>query len=83
MLGGGEVAGAPLLLRERLDGHVTDEILQEAVLTVLGRAWVGLEREHLLADERAEQRLEFLLGRARTPPPAAARVNVFPTIAAS
>ena len=65
MLGGGEVAGAALLPRERLVGDVPDQVLEEAVLAVLGRTGVGLQGEHLLADERSEQRVELVLG-ART-----------------
>ena len=51
-----------LALRERLVGDVADEVLQEAVLAVLGRARVGLDAEHLLAHQRGEQRLELGLG---------------------
>ena len=63
--GRGEVAGTPLVPRQRLVGDVADEVLQEAVLPVLGRARVGLQAEHLLAHERGEQRLE--LARSRGP----------------
>ena len=51
MVGGSEVRGSALSLRERLVGDVADEVLQEAVLAVLGRARVGLHDEHLLAHE--------------------------------
>ena len=61
MFGGGEVAHPALTLRQRLIGDVTDEVLQEPVLTMLGRAWVGLERHHLLAHERREERIELRL----------------------
>ena len=60
--GRGEVPGPALALRERLVGDVADEVLEEAVLAVLGRARVGLHAEHLLADERCEQRLDLGLG---------------------
>ena len=50
--GGREVPRAALPLRERLVGDVAHEVLEEAVLAVLGRARVGLHAEHLLADER-------------------------------
>ena len=60
--GGGEVPGATLLLRERLVGDMPNEVLQEAVLAVLGRAGVGLHTEHLLACEGDEHRLEVDLG---------------------
>ena len=59
MRGGGEVPRLPLALRERLVGDVADEVLEEAVLAVLGRARIGLDAEDLLADERGEQRLEL------------------------
>jgi luciferase-like monooxygenase len=42
MFGGGEVASFALALGERLVGDVTDGVLQEPVLTLLRRAWVGL-----------------------------------------
>ena len=74
---------AALALRERLVGDVPDEVLQEAVLAVLGRARVGLHAEHLLAHERREQRLELGLGEARRAPPARRCVNVLPSTAAS
>ena len=59
VLGRGEVPRPALALRERLVGDVADEVLEEAVLAVLGRARVGLDAEHLLAHERREQRLEL------------------------
>ena len=40
---------------------MTDEVLQEPVLTVLGRARVGLERHHLLAHQRGKKRIEVRL----------------------
>ena len=46
-------------MRERLVGDPSHEVLQEAVVAVLGRASVGLQREHLLAHERGEQRREM------------------------
>ena len=46
-----EMPSPALPLRQRLVGDVADEILEEAVLPVLGRAWVGLDAEHLLPDE--------------------------------
>ena len=57
-----EVARPPLVSRERLVRHVADEVLQEAVLAVLGRADVCLQAENLLPDQRGEQGFE-LLGR--------------------
>src|SRR5437899_1359060 len=56
---------AALTLRERLERYMPDEVLKEAVLPVLGRAWVGLEREHLFLDERREQRIELILTKTR------------------
>ena len=50
--GGREVACVALALRERLVGDVPHEVLQEAVLPVLRRARVRLERDHLFAHER-------------------------------
>ena len=72
----------PLPLRERLVGDVPDEVLEEAVLAVLGRARIGLDAEHLLADEPGEDRLELLLGAAAE---RAERllVNVLPSTAPS
>src|SRR5436190_11178226 len=46
---------------EGLVGHVPDEVLQKAVLAVLGRAGIGLKRDDLLAHERMEQRVELRL----------------------
>ncbi len=60
-LRGAEVLGLALSLRERLVGDVAHDVLEERVLTALGRAGVGLDREDLLADERAEERLEVRL----------------------
>ena len=82
VLGRGEVTRPPLVLRERLVGDVADEVLQEAVLAVLGRARVGLDAEHLLAHERGEQRLELLLSEPVSAA-SAGRVNVLPSTAAS
>ena len=59
---GGEVPGATLLLRERLVGDMPNQVLEEAVLAMLGRARVGLHTEHLLACEGDEHRLEVGLG---------------------
>ena len=56
---------ATLALGKRLVGDVPYEILEEAVLAVLGRARVGLHTEDLLAYERSEQRLEIYLGDVR------------------
>ena len=39
-----------------------DEVLEEGVLAPFGRARIPLDREHLLADERAEQPLELGFG---------------------
>ena len=64
VLGGGQVLGAALLLRQRLVRDLAEQVLEEAVLAVLGRARVGLEAEHLLADQAGEQRLELRLGRS-------------------
>ena len=38
-----------------------EQVLKEAVLAALGRPGVGLDAEHLLADERDEQGLELVL----------------------
>src|SRR5579859_6920285 len=55
------MAGPPLPSREGLIGDVADEVLQEAVLAVLGRARVGLKRDDFLANQGVEQRIEFCL----------------------
>jgi len=52
-----QVARTALVLRECLVCDVANEVLHEAVVAVLGRAWVGLDGEHLLAHEGLEQRL--------------------------
>ena len=57
-----EVAGAALLPRERLVGDVANEVLEEPVMAVLGRARIRLDGEDLLADQRLEERLELVLG---------------------
>ena len=70
-------------LRERLVGDVPDEILEESVLAVLGRARIGLDAEHLLADER---RRAAARARPRLRPVRATMrrfVNVFPRTAQS
>ena len=54
-----EVTALPVAPRERLVGDPAHEVLQEAVLAVLGRARIGLQREHLLAHERGQERLEL------------------------
>src|SRR5215211_6280534 len=61
MLGGGEVTRAPLPSGECLVRDVADEVLQEAILSVLRRARVGLQRDDLLAHERMEERVELVL----------------------
>src|SRR5512133_1030984 len=61
MLGGGEVTRAPLPSGECLVCDVADEVLQEAVLAVLRRARVGLQRDDLFAHERMEERVELRL----------------------
>ena len=72
VVGRGQVAGLALAPRERLVGDVADEVLEESVLAVLGRARVGVDAEHLLADERGEQRLELRLRAQRARPAHAA-----------
>src|SRR5262249_22752033 len=52
-------------LRESLVGDYAQEILQEPVLTSLGRAWIGLQAEDLLPNERREHALGLLPGHAR------------------
>jgi hypothetical protein len=60
--GSGQVPRASLPLGERLVGDVAHEILQEAVLAVLGGARVGLQTQHLLAHERGQHRVDLLVG---------------------
>ena len=79
--GGGEVPGTTLSLRERLVGDVAHEVLEKAVLAVLGRAGVGLHAEHLLARERREQRLDLDVGARERGQ--RVLVNVLPSTAAS
>ena len=63
--GRGEVPRLAVAAGERLVGDLPHELLEEAVLAALGRARIGLEREHLLAHERGEQRLELRRRQAR------------------
>ena len=73
-----EMLRPALALRQRLVGDVADEVLEEAVLAVLGRARIRLDAEHLLAHEPG-------LAAARSPlrclpaPPRASFVNVLPS----
>ena len=46
---------------ERLVGDTPHEVLQEAVLPALRRAWVGLYAEHLLPHEAGDKRIELAL----------------------
>src|SRR5262249_57821773 len=62
--GGREMVGALLLLRQRLVRDALEQVLEEPVLATLGGAWIRLEGERLLADERREQRIEVRLGRS-------------------
>src|SRR4029079_16346600 len=55
---GGEMTCPPFAARKRLVRDVTDEVLKKTVLAMLGRARVGLERKHLLADEPCEEGAE-------------------------
>jgi hypothetical protein len=57
-----EVLRLALAPRDRLVGDPLDEVLEEGVLPVLGRAPVGLDREQLLANERRERGFELRLG---------------------
>jgi len=61
----GQVARRALAFGERLVGDVANEVLQEAVLTALGRARIGLHPEHFLAHQPGQQRLQLRLGRRR------------------
>jgi hypothetical protein len=63
--GGGQMPCLALAFRQRLVGDVADEVLQEAVLAVLGRPRIGLHPEHLLAHQPQQQRLQLRLGRPR------------------
>ena len=54
----GQMAGLALVLRDHLVGDAPHQVLEEPVLAALGRERVGLERQHLLADERGQQGLE-------------------------
>ena len=59
---GGQVPGTAVPSGKRLVRDVAHEILEEAVLAVLGRARVGLDAEHLLPHQRCEQRLGLDVG---------------------
>ena len=56
---------AAVALRERVVGDLADQVLQEAVLAVLGRTRIGLQPEQLLAHEPGEHRFELDPARAR------------------
>ena len=64
-LGHREVFLLAIALRERLVRHPFHEILQEPVLTTLGRAGVGLHRQDLLPHQLGKHRLH-LRGRHAT-----------------
>ena len=66
--GGCEMPDTPLPLRQSFVGDVAYEVLEEAVLAVLGRAGVGLHTEYLLACEGDEYRLEVGFGALRGRP---------------
>ena len=80
--GGGQVAALPVAARERLVGDAADEVLEEAVLAALGGARVGLDAEHLLANET---RRSGSSSASESPESAAtdAFVNVLPSTEAS
>ena len=63
-IGRGEMQLLALLPCERVVGDPANEVLEEAVLPVLGRPRVGVQREHFFPHERGEQRLELGLGHA-------------------
>ncbi len=58
MRGRGEMPGAAFVPRERLVRDMAHEVLQEAVLAVLGRPRVGLDRSTSLRTSEREQRLD-------------------------
>jgi hypothetical protein len=61
VLGGGEVLGASVALRQRLVGDAADDVLEEAVLTVLRRPRIRLQSQQLLSDEAGQERLQLRL----------------------
>src|SRR5204862_7564092 len=63
--GSGELPAAAISLREPSVGDVSDEVLEKAALAVLGRAWIRLQADDLLAHERLQERLELLALAAR------------------
>ena len=56
---GRQVTDLPLPLRKRLVRDVLEQVLEEAVLTPLGRARVGLDRQELLARQRGQEQFEL------------------------
>ncbi len=54
-----------LLARERFVGHLAQEVLEKAVLPALGRAGIGLEREHLFPHECRQHAIELGVAGAR------------------
>src|SRR5262249_26451662 len=63
--GGSEVSRPSVCLREGLVGDAPEEILEEAVLPVLGRARVGLDTEDFLPGQGREQWIEVGFGQPR------------------
>ena len=61
--GGSEVSRLPVGLGEGVVGDLAQQVLEEPVLPMLGRARIRLDAEDLLAGERREDRLE--LGRGQ------------------
>ena len=58
---GGQMLSLSILLGQRVVRDLAHQVLEEAVLPALGRARVGLERQHLLAQECREERLDLVL----------------------
>src|SRR5439155_14762879 len=61
---GGEMARLALPLRQRLVRDTPKQVLEEGVLTALGRPRVGLHREDLLAHQTDHERVELVLAEA-------------------
>ena len=58
----GEVLRFPVLLRDRVVRDTPDDVLEERVLPAFRRPRISLDRQHLFAQERFEQRLQLALG---------------------
>ena len=72
VVGGSEVLVAPLPFGQRLVGDVAQQVLEEGVLALLGRARVGLQPQHFSPHHAGEELLQPIPPRDRSARPAPA-----------